>query len=279
MNDIVDRMDDHALERVPDRERAGWLKLSWNTAGIVTTLIQLFFGALVTFVAGMRVAIWSGLIVTLIGASLGWAVGHVGCRTGLSSTLITRGHGLGKRGSLIASLIFGFMIIGFLAIENALLYNGLLFFLNLPDTLLWKLSHLRQSDRGLDPLDGIRLSTGRAGVLHRPRSFFRRFGMDASQNRPAILTRDRNIVLLWRAIAGGRTRRDGNSFLGRCPDLLHQRAHRFGRCASAGGWRLWPLCEAVARHRSCGLGRQHRNVHLYAGLLAGSSCTQASIRW
>lgn len=139
ITDIAERMDDHALERVPDHERAGWLKLSWNTSSIVTTLIQLFFGALVAFAAGMTIAIHSGIFVTIVGAALGWAVGHVGCKTGLSSTLITRQHGLGTRGSPIASLIFGFMIIGFLAIENALLYNGFLFFFGLPDTLLWKL--------------------------------------------------------------------------------------------------------------------------------------------
>ena len=138
MTEITDRMEDYALERVPDHERTGWRQLSWNTAGIVTTLIQLFFGALVTFAAGMRIAIVSGVFVTIVGAALGSAVGHVGCRTGLSSTLMTRAHGLGTRGSLIASLIFGFMIIGFLAIENALLYNGFLFFLGIPDTMLSK---------------------------------------------------------------------------------------------------------------------------------------------
>jgi cytosine permease len=138
MSDLADRMDDHALERVPDSARTGWLKLSWNTAGIVTTLIQLFFGALVSFAAGMHIAIYSGIFVIIVGAALGWAVGHVGTKTGLSSTLITRQYGLGRRGSFLASLIFGFMIIGFLALENALLYQGILFFFGLPDTLLWK---------------------------------------------------------------------------------------------------------------------------------------------
>ena len=140
MSVTAERMEDHALERVPDQERAGWLKLSWNTAGIVTTRIQLFFGALVTFAAGMRVALVSGLFVTAIGAALGWAVGHVGRKTGLSSTRITRVHGQGSRGLLIGSFIFGFMIIGFLAIANALLYNGFLFYLNLPDSTFWKLA-------------------------------------------------------------------------------------------------------------------------------------------
>ena len=43
-------IEDHALETVPQADRKNWLALSWNTAGIVTSLVQLFFGALVTFV-------------------------------------------------------------------------------------------------------------------------------------------------------------------------------------------------------------------------------------
>ena len=49
-------IEDHALETVPAADRKSWLALSWSTAGIVTSLIQLFFGALVTFVAGFHIA-------------------------------------------------------------------------------------------------------------------------------------------------------------------------------------------------------------------------------
>jgi len=136
---ITKKMDDYSLEKVPKHERRSWLKISWNTAGIVTTLIQLFFGALVSFVAGIKIAILSGFVVIAIGAGLGWAVGHVGYKTGLSSTLMSRVHGFGIKGSIIASLIYGFMIIGFLALENALLYKGFLFFLDLQDTLTTKI--------------------------------------------------------------------------------------------------------------------------------------------
>jgi cytosine permease len=128
-------MDDHALEAVPESERQTWLKLSWNTAGIVTTLIQLFIGALVAFVAGMKIAIISGVIVVIVGWLFGWGVGHIGYRKGCSSTLISRTYGLGIKGSVLASAIFGFMIIGFLAIENALLYRGFLFFFEIPDSI------------------------------------------------------------------------------------------------------------------------------------------------
>ncbi|MDR2851890.1 MAG: cytosine permease [Burkholderiaceae bacterium] len=133
--DLKSTIEDHALERVPDYARQGWLALSWNTAGIVTTLVQLFLGALVTFVAGFKIALTAGICVTIVGALLGWACGHVAYRTGLSSTVLSRHFGFGKKGSVISSLIFGFMIIGFLALENALLYRGFVFYFHLSDTV------------------------------------------------------------------------------------------------------------------------------------------------
>ena len=51
---IHDIIEDHALERVHDRERHGWLAMSWNSVGIVTTLVQSYVGALITFIAGMK---------------------------------------------------------------------------------------------------------------------------------------------------------------------------------------------------------------------------------
>lgn len=135
-NVLRQRIEDHALESVPVESRRSWLTLSWNTAGIVTTLVQLFFGALVTFVAGLKLALLAGLLVTVVGGVLGWLIGHVAYRSGLSSTVMARRFGFGVRGSALASLIFAFMIIGFLALENALLYKGLLFAFGLADTML-----------------------------------------------------------------------------------------------------------------------------------------------
>ena len=126
-------MEDHALERVPDGERETWLKITWNTVGLVTTLVIMFFGAVVCFVAGVKIALLAGIISFSIGSALGWALARITVETGLSNTLITRKYGLGIRGSALASLIFGFLIIGFLAVENGLLYRGFLFFFEIND--------------------------------------------------------------------------------------------------------------------------------------------------
>jgi cytosine permease len=136
---LAEKMEDHALERVPAEERKNWLAISWNTTGLVTSIAILFFGALVCFVAGVKIALLAGLVSFLTGSAIGWAIAKVAYTTGCSNTLITRQHGLGVRGSAVASLIFGFLIIGFLALENALLYKGCLFFFQLDDTWLNKI--------------------------------------------------------------------------------------------------------------------------------------------
>lgn len=127
-------IEDHALERVPDGERENWLAISWNTVGLITTLVILFFGALVCFVAGVRIALLAGLLSFAVGSGLAFGLARIAVETGQSNTLITRKYGLGTRGSALASVIFGFLIVGFLAVENALLYRGFLFFFDLADT-------------------------------------------------------------------------------------------------------------------------------------------------
>lgn len=130
---LISAIEDHALERVPDVQRENWLAISWNTAGLVTTLVIMFFGALVCFVAGSRIALLAGFVSFGIGSSLAWLLARITWETGFSNTLITRRYGLGVRGSALASLIFGFLIVGFLAVENGLLYRGFLFYFALQD--------------------------------------------------------------------------------------------------------------------------------------------------
>jgi cytosine permease len=133
------RMDDHALEPVPPGDRQNWLKITWNTAGIVTTLVILFLGALVCFVAGVKIALLAGFIAFSFGTLIGWGLAHIAFTTGYSNTLVTRRHGLGVKGSALASVIFGFLILGMLALENALLYRGFLFFFDLNDSVSYRL--------------------------------------------------------------------------------------------------------------------------------------------
>lgn len=130
------QMEDHALTAVPESERRSGWGLMTNTAGIASTLIQLAIGGTVTLIAGVWAGLLAGVVVAVFGGALGWLVGHVAYRSGTSSTVTARFYGLGTRGSALASLIFAFMILGFLALENALLYYGTLFMFGWAPTTL-----------------------------------------------------------------------------------------------------------------------------------------------
>ncbi|WP_066072136.1 purine-cytosine permease family protein [Neobacillus soli] len=136
MVNLKQKMDDHALESIPDNERKSWLQLSNNTMGVCSTIAIMMFGALATFSAGMKVGLLAGIVTILIGTAIGFLLGDISRKEGLSSTVITRYYGFGVKGSVVSSIVFGFMVLGFLALENALLYNGVLFFFKMKPTAL-----------------------------------------------------------------------------------------------------------------------------------------------
>lgn len=120
-------MEDNVLNPVADSERvSGWALLA-NTAGVGTTLAMLLIGGTASYVVGVAWTAVAAAISAAFGSLIGTLTGQVAQSTGMSSTVTTRFHGLGARGSGLASLIFAWMILSFLALENALLYNGTLF--------------------------------------------------------------------------------------------------------------------------------------------------------
>ncbi len=136
---LADTIEDHALGRVPHEQRKSGWALSWMAMGIATTLVQLLIGSYVAAVAGMGWAITADVLVALFGGTLGWMVALISRQEGLSSTVTSRFYGLGARGSIISSAIFGFMILGFLALENSLLYYGTLFAFGWHNTLILRI--------------------------------------------------------------------------------------------------------------------------------------------
>src|SRR5712692_8291213 len=128
-------IEDYALEAVPESQRKSGWQLMWMTAGLVTTLVQLLIGSYVTALAGVAYGVLAGVLVGLFGGTLGWLVGRMALAEGLSSTVLSRFYGLGVRSSFVASAIYSFMILGFLALENALLYNGTIFALGWQDRI------------------------------------------------------------------------------------------------------------------------------------------------
>ncbi len=134
-SELKTKMDDHALESVPENERKSWIQLANNPMGVCSTLLIMLFGALATFTAGLLWGLVAGVICLIVGTIFGTLLGNIARKEGLSSTVLTRLYGFGVKGSAVSSLVFCFMILGMLALENALLYHGVLFFFNMESTL------------------------------------------------------------------------------------------------------------------------------------------------
>lgn len=128
-------IEDNALSVVPPDQRKGGGALLFNSAAVVITLLTLTATGTVTILAGTKLGLLVGVLSMIIGAALGWGTGNVCQVSGTSSTVTARYYGLGIQGSLLASFVFAFMMIGFLAIENVLLYNGTLFMFGWHPTL------------------------------------------------------------------------------------------------------------------------------------------------
>ncbi|MCU7892560.1 MAG: hypothetical protein KZQ78_13470, partial [Candidatus Thiodiazotropha sp. (ex Ustalcina ferruginea)] len=60
----------------------------------ISTFVMLFFGALVCFAAGVKIALMAGLSAFIIGNVIAWLIARVTYATGFSNTLITRKYGL-----------------------------------------------------------------------------------------------------------------------------------------------------------------------------------------
>ncbi|MDR3352976.1 MAG: cytosine permease [Zoogloeaceae bacterium] len=128
--------EDHALVAVPQAQRhSGWW-LALSPVGVATALVIFAIGGFTVMLAGFKAGLLAGCTIALFGATLGILMGRLTHATGLSSTVTARFFGFGYKGSSLGSLTFAFMILGFLAVESALLYEGTLLMFHLEES--WK---------------------------------------------------------------------------------------------------------------------------------------------
>jgi len=131
---LAQAAEDHALVSVPMSERQSGFNLAMSPVGVATALVIFAIGGFTVLLAGFWIGLLSGVIATVIGFTLSYYLGKMTFQTGMSSTVTSRFFGFGVKGSSLGAAIFAFMILGFLALESALLYEGTLLMFNLQDT-------------------------------------------------------------------------------------------------------------------------------------------------
>lgn len=126
--------EDHSLVSVPMAERRSGYQLALSPVSVATGLVVFAIAGFTVVLAGFTVGLIVGVVVAAFAVFLGKALGRMAFETGMSSTVTSRFFGFGFTGSAIGSVVFAFMILGFLAMESALLYQGTLLMFDLSDS-------------------------------------------------------------------------------------------------------------------------------------------------
>ncbi|MEH7342397.1 cytosine permease [Bacillus sp. JJ1532] len=98
-------MDDYSLSRVPLSARLPMLDLLVVRIGIFSSIAQFLLGAALGYGMTFWQAFWAGIAGTVILEIACFALGYIGMKEGLSTSLLTRWTGFGLYGSALVALV------------------------------------------------------------------------------------------------------------------------------------------------------------------------------
>ncbi|MCM6774082.1 cytosine permease [Nocardia sp. CDC159] len=112
--------DDYALSRVPRSARYPWLSVATQRFGQISGLSQFLLGATL----GFGLPFWQAFLAFTLGAvvleAVSIAVGIIGQREGLSTSVLSRWTGFGQGGSAVVALVIGFSAMGWFGVQSQL---------------------------------------------------------------------------------------------------------------------------------------------------------------
>eukprot|EP00931_Biecheleriopsis_adriatica_P119322 TRINITY_DN94559_c0_g1_i1.p1 TRINITY_DN94559_c0_g1~~TRINITY_DN94559_c0_g1_i1.p1 ORF type:complete len:490 (+),score=52.37 TRINITY_DN94559_c0_g1_i1:42-1511(+) len=130
---------DFALERVSAEARYSWMSLvleNWSICGCIASV-------LLGVTVGNRMTLQSALLSCAIGetilGAITTAVGCVGCREGMTSSLLCRWTGFGSSGSAVLSVVIAISLTGWFGIQSAIAGDGMVSLLGGPPSWVWTL--------------------------------------------------------------------------------------------------------------------------------------------
>lgn len=120
-----DGRDDYALRRVPRSVRYSWVSVALQRFGQISSFHQFLLGATLGF--GMN--FWDAFLAFTIGSVMleviTILIGTVGVREGLSTSVLARWTGFGKKGSALIGLLMTVSLAGWFGVQNAVFAEGL----------------------------------------------------------------------------------------------------------------------------------------------------------
>jgi cytosine permease len=133
------RHDDYPLERVPEQARYPWWSVALQRFGQMSALSQFLLGAAL----GFGMTFWNAVLAITLGCVVLEIVavftGIMGQKEGLSTSLLARWTGFGRRGSGIIALMIALSVTGWFGVQSAVAAQGLVQLVPAIPTWAWSL--------------------------------------------------------------------------------------------------------------------------------------------
>ena len=117
--------DDYPLSRVPLNGKLPTWKVMVVRLGGLSSLPVLMVGLTLGYGLTFWQGFWAFFFGSIILQLVGWALGTIAAREGLSSSLLSRWSGFGNFGSALIGLVIAVSTIGWFGIQNSIFANGL----------------------------------------------------------------------------------------------------------------------------------------------------------
>lgn len=131
--------DDYALTRVPPGARRSWAGLAVQRFGQLSALIQFLVGATLGFGMDFWTAFWALTLGSVILEIVAIAIGVIGMREGLSTTLVARWTGFGRAGGALLGLLVGLSVTIAFGIQSGVSAEGLVAIFGALPSWAWSL--------------------------------------------------------------------------------------------------------------------------------------------
>ncbi|MGH9059805.1 MAG: purine-cytosine permease family protein, partial [Acidimicrobiales bacterium] len=117
--------DDYSLTRVPREARQAWPSVAIQRFGQVSSFQQFIVGALL----GYGMTFWHAALAITIGSVLLEVItvllGIAGVREGLSTSVLARWAGFGRKGSALVGLLVAISLAGWFGVQNGVFAHGM----------------------------------------------------------------------------------------------------------------------------------------------------------
>lgn len=118
-------LDDYSLTRVPDEARHSWVSVAVQRFGQVSSFQQFMVGAVLGFGMDFTDAVIAITIGSVMLEIITILLGIAGVREGLSTSVLARWSGFGRKGSALVGLLIALSLAGWFGVQNGVFAQGM----------------------------------------------------------------------------------------------------------------------------------------------------------